>query len=324
MAHPNMTRLDIVRPDGVTLVGYYWPVAGARAHVHIAHGMAEHAARYAPLAAVLNAHGYSVTASDHRGHGQTAVANGQVYGHAADRDSWHVVVDDLCAWWQHCHDSFCAPATSTQEIPLFVVGHSLGSFMTLHAASVFGSPVAGIVLSAIGMRLRWFSAVESWLLRCVAKLPMLLQYDQGVAKSELVQWISFGAFNRAFRPNRTGFDWLSRDRAQVDAYINDPLCGQACSVQFWADFLAGMTELLSSSSLSKIASGAPVFLLSGTKDPVGNFGRGAPLLAARLRRAGVNDVKLQMFHEARHELLNETNADEVNASIVAWLDAKCR
>lgn len=307
--------ITLSRPDGIELVAHYWPVANARAHLHIAHGMAEHGARYAPLAAVLNAQGYSVTASDHRGHGQTALKNLQVPGHAADKDSWQIVVNDLVAWWQHCLSCFCDEGAR----PLFVLGHSLGSFMTLHAASISRLPLAGIVLSAIGLRSRWINTLQGLVVPLLVQVPGLARVEKGVAKSDLVQWLSFGAFNRAFKPNRTAFDWLTRDNAQVDAYMADPLCGQACSLPFWSSFLTGTAALLSPVSLARLPATVPVLLLSGTRDPVGNFGSGVPVVAERLRRAGVADVKVRMFHDARHELLNEINADEVNGVIVQWL-----
>lgn len=319
-AQPSSSQLiTLPRPDGIELVAHSWPLANARAHVHIAHGMAEHGGRYAPLAAVLNAQGYSVTASDHRGHGQTALKNLQVPGHATDKDSWHIMVNDLVAWWQHCHTVFCGRGGEEGERPLFVFGHSLGSFMTLHAATITRQPLAGIVLSAIGLRARWINTLQGWVIPLLEQVPGLTQVDKGVAKSDLVQWLSFGAFNRAFKPNRTAFDWLTRDHAQVDAYMADPLCGQACSLPFWSSFLTGTAALLSPALLAKLPAGVPMLLLSGTRDPVGNFGSGVPVVAERLRRAGVTDVKVRMFHDARHELLNEINADEVNGVIVQWL-----
>jgi alpha-beta hydrolase superfamily lysophospholipase len=312
--------ISLPRPDGIELIANYWPQANARAHVHIAHGMAEHGARYAPLASVLNANGYSVTASDHRGHGETARKNGQVLGDAGSHDVWNAMVSDLVAWWQHCLAHPCQRDDGSR-LPLIVLGHSLGGFMTLQAASVSTLPVAGIALSAIGTRSRVASAVQAIALRYLPSLPGLISEEDKVRKSPLVEWASFGRFNNAFKPNRTGFDWLSRDNAQVDAYIADPFCGKGSSIQLWADFLAGVAALQKPAMLTKIRADAPMLLLSGSRDPVGGFGKGMPALAARLRRAGVVDVKLRMFHEARHELLNETNAAEVSEAILQWLNS---
>jgi alpha-beta hydrolase superfamily lysophospholipase len=317
MPSSNHQWISLPRPDGVDLIASYWPQANARAHVHIAHGMAEHGARYAPLAAVLNANGYSVTASDHRGHGQTALKNGRALGDAGSHDVWNAMVNDLVAWWQYCLAQPCRREGST--LPLVVLGHSLGAFMTLHAASVSTLPVAGIALSAIGTRSRVVSAVQAIALRYLPGLPGVIVEENQIRKSPLVEWASFGRFNSAFKPNRTTFDWLSRDNAQVDAYIADPLCGKGSSLQLWSDFLAGVASLQSPAMLARIRADAPMLLLSGSRDPVGDFGKGMPALAARLRRAGVVDVKLRMFHEARHELFNETNAAEVNDATVQWI-----
>jgi len=310
--------ISLPRPDGVELVASYWPVAAARAHVHIAHGIAEHGARYAPLAATLNAQGYSVTASDHRGHGQTALKNGQVMGDAVDKDAWNTLVGDLVAWWQYCLDHPCRREGNVQALPLIVLGHSFGGFMTLHAACISTLPVAGMVLSAIGARSQWVSTIQAAVLRYLPALPWLVQRNGVVIKSALVEWASFGRFNNAFKPNRTACDWLSRDNAQVDKYIADPWCGNASSLQLWADFVAGVASLQPLTMLAKLRKDMPILLLSGSRDAVGDFGKGMPKLAERVRRAGVADVRLRMFHDARHELLNETNAAEVEDTIVQW------
>lgn len=322
MTSPQL--LSLSRPDGVELFAHCWPVDNGRAHVHIAHGMAEHGARYAPLAAVLNTQGYSVTASDHRGHGQTALKNHQPLGDAGARDCWNTMVNDLAAWWQLCLERFCSPA-GQPRLPLLVLGHSMGGFMTLHAASVSSSPLAGIALSAIGMRSLWQSAIQARLIRLLpGLLPMLVTREGNITRSRFVEWASFGRFNSAFKPNRTAFDWLSRDTAQVDAYIADSLCGKGSSLQLWSDLLAGMATLQTRAMLTKIRSDVPVLLLSGSRDPVGGFGKGMPALAERLRRAGVVDVRLRMFHDARHELLNETNAVEAEHAIVQWIGSIVR
>jgi alpha-beta hydrolase superfamily lysophospholipase len=324
MPSSPLQLISLPRPDGVELVASYWPVENARAHLHIAHGIAEHGARYAPLAAVLNALGYSVTASDHRGHGQTALRNHQTLGYAGSRDCWNTLVSDLEAWWQHCLDRPCQRADG-QTVPLLVLGHSFGAFMTLHAASVSSLPIAGITLTAIGARSRCKSAVEAQLLRYLpVLLPWLVTKEGPVVTSAVIEWASFGRFNGAFKPNRTAFDWLSRDPAQVDAYIADPLCGAGSSLQLWSDFLIGVAAMQAPKMLASIRADVPMLLLSGSRDPVGGFGKGMPALAEQLRRAGIADVRLRMFHEARHELLNETNAAEVEAAIVQWIGAIVR
>jgi len=167
--------ISLPGPGNVELVASYWPVAAARAHVHIAHGMAEHGARYAPLAAVLNAQGYSVTASDHRGHGQTALKNGQALGDVGSVDTWNTMVGDLLAWWQYCLDHPCRNEGNTQTRPLIVLGHSLGGFLTLQAACISTLPVAGMVLSAIGARSRWGSIIQAAALRCLPAVPWLVE-----------------------------------------------------------------------------------------------------------------------------------------------------
>jgi len=321
-----MTEQVISLPaaDGVVLKALAWPIKDAKAHIHIAHGLSEHAARYARFAAHLNARGYSVTASDHRGHGLTAHDNSQPFGHAGDADSWRRLHSDLDAWWSYCHHAFCARSDGHDHRPLVVLGHSLGSFMTLAAATTTQVPVAAIILVGCGVRARLISWLQARLIRVLPHVPGLSYREQGIERSALVQWLAFGAFNRRFRPTRTAFDWLSRDDREVDTYINDPWCGQPGSLQFWADFLDGAAQQQSAKSLRKLQAGVPMLLLSGSRDPVGDDGEGAPALAASLRRNGVSDVQVRLYTGARHELLNETNRADVYADIDAWLEEKLR
>ena len=135
----------------------------------------------------------------------------------------------------------------------------------------------------------------------------------------MIDFLSFGSFNKAFKPNRTAFDWLSRDPVEVDNYINDPLCGFRCTNQLWIDLLGGLQQISKVSNLAQIDPGLPILVMGGDRDPVSE-GKRLKHLAHALCEAGCQDVQLTLYPQARHEVFNETNRDEVTADLLTWLD----
>lgn len=293
--------------DGTELFVNSWlPSGQPAAVVQIAHGMAEHSARYARFAEALTAAGYAVHASDHRGHGGTA-GSVEAQGHMSDHQGFDVAVDDLHTvngWIREQHPG----------LPVFLLGHSMGSFLSRAYAVRHGSGLAGLVLSG--------TATDPGLLGRVGSVVAGLEArvrGRG-ARSALMTTLSFGEYNKAFKPNRTDFDWLSRDEAEVDAYIADPYCGATFSAGHWQDLLGGLMWVNRDDTVARIPQDLPIHLVAGAVDPVGGEKAGE-VVAAQLRRAGIRDVSTTWWPGARHEILNETNRDEVTADIVAWLDA---
>lgn len=132
--------------------------------------------------------------------------------------------------------------------------------------------------------------------------------------------LTFGQFNSKFKPNRTDFDWLSRDEAEVDKYVADPLCGNVFSAAFYADLLGGLQQINSASAFAAVPRDLPILVISGELDPVGDNGKGPREVADKYRKAGVTDVTTTIYPEGRHEVLNDSNRDEVTADVLAWLD----
>lgn len=135
----------------------------------------------------------------------------------------------------------------------------------------------------------------------------------------MIDFLSFGSFNKAFKPNRTAFDWLSRDPLEVDKYINDPLCGFRCTNQLWIDLLGGLQQISKASNLAQIDPGLPIMIMGGECDPVSE-GKRLKSLAHALREAGCQNLQLNIYPQARHEVFNETNRDDVTADVLKWLD----
>ena len=281
-----------------------------KAWVHIMHGMAEHSARYADLATHLNPQGFHVTADDHRGHGKTAEANNNLY-HFADSDGWNQMVDDQLQLIEHIGGD--------HPLPLIILGHSMGSFLAMHTcqryADKLSSGLKGLVLSGSNYAPPWFCSTASQIARIErARLG-------GSSVSKLLETMSFGAFNNAFKPVRTEKDWISSDPETVDLYLADPHCGGAISTQSWYDFLRGLADLSAPAAMARIKSDLPIYVFSGALDPVGGAGKGVKKLEAMLKSAGVQQVSCRLYDGGHHEMLNETNKTEVYQDLLSWLDS---
>jgi len=284
-------------------VNQWLPEGTLKAVILVSHGMAEHSARYARLAEQLCNQGYGVYALDQRGHGQTA--NNGVLGHYADVDGWCKVVGDLASLNQHIGQQH-------PGVPIVLLGHSMGSYIAQayllhHSASLHGAVLSGSNFQPVAL----YRAA-----RLIARFERWRQGPTG--RSALLEWLSFGSFNKAFKPNRTAFDWLSRDPDEVDKYVHDPLCGFRCSNQLWIDMLGGLQQISKTSNLAQIDPGLPLLVIGGECDPVSE-GKRLTSLAEALRRAGSQGLELKIYPQARHELFNESNRDEVTADLLTWL-----
>lgn len=275
--------------------------------IQIAHGMAEHGARYARLASFLNAEGFAVYANDHRGHGKS-IQQGQALGHMADEDGWNKTVDDL--------GLLNAEITKRHpDTPIILLGHSMGSFLTQSYLSKYGSNIAAAALSASNGPPGALGKIAQFIIR-FEKLRL-----GGKGHSALMAAMTFKAFNKAFKPNRTEYDWLSRDAAEVDKYVADPLCGFECSVATWQGMLDALTIIASDETLNEMDKAKPIYVFSGTEDPVGENIKGVKRLLSVYEKHGFKHVTNKFYPHARHELFNETNRDEVTSDFIEWVKA---
>ncbi|MGE0790767.1 MAG: alpha/beta fold hydrolase [Sandaracinaceae bacterium] len=300
--------LSLTADDGHVIRGTFWPSAGERGLVQIAHGMAEHHARYRTLAEELAAAGWAVVAHDHRGHGES-VGPGEELGHFADHDGWRRVLDDL--------RQVRAEGRRRARAGVFaLLGHSMGSFIAL--SDVIDAPRSVDLLVLSGSNVGGGPLVEAG--KTAAKVERLRQGARG--KSALLSFLSFGSFNKGFAPTRTEFDWLSRDPDQVDAYVADPRCGFRCTNQLWIDLLGALGDLGKDARLARLRPELPVLLIAGARDPVSDGGKGVRALATKLRNVGLADVTTRIYEDARHEVFNETNRAEVVEDVLRFLETR--
>jgi alpha-beta hydrolase superfamily lysophospholipase len=310
-ATADTEELSVSGRDGERIVVRRWLPAGgrARAVVQVAHGAAEHGARYARLGRFLAAAGYAVYADDHRGHGRTAGAPERrgLAGRAGTR-VWEAMVDDLGAVAERIRGEH-------PGAPLFFLGHSMGSLLAQHVAQRAGDALRGLVLSGT------FGVVQDLDAR-IAHMEACAAADAD-APSEAFAAM-FASFNEPYASAGgalTGFEWLSRDADEVRRYVDDPWCGFPFSNAMAAAVLLGAREAWRPENERRIPRALPVLVVCGADDPAGGNGAAVTPLVDRYRALGIADLTARFYAGARHELLNETNREEVQRDLLAWLEA---
>ncbi|SPT53207.1 Esterase/lipase [Actinomyces bovis] len=296
-------------PDGVRALGD--PARPGdplpRAVIQIAHGLAEHSARYERFATAAVEAGFAVHANDHRGHGKSVVRP-EDKGFFAAKNGWEAVVDDLDAMLR-------LERAAYPDVPVFLLGHSLGSFLGRDLAAKHGDELAGLILTGTGTG----PGAAGYAAMAFVRGQELLKGPRHL--SGTLDQLMFGGYNSYFVPSRTSFDWLSRDEAEVDAYLMDPMCGFICTASLYDDVLKGTIAVGSPKVIGRTPVDLPILIASGELDPVGGQGRGVREVAAAYRKAGVKDVTMTLYPQARHEILNEINRDEVTADLLGWVNA---
>ncbi|WP_431029569.1 alpha/beta fold hydrolase [Lysinibacillus sp. LZ02] len=291
--------------DGQELfVACYEPTNLLRGHIHILHGMAEHCGRYDTYAKQLADMGYFVSMHDHRGHGQTSDRNGKL-GFFAEHKGFERVVRDVFEVTQLIRKNRDLP-------PMILFGHSMGSFIARRYVQLFSTTIKALILCGTGAGTRLHEIGN--------RVANILAQTKGKnIPSELMDKLSFGSFNKSVLNPSTMFDWLSRDPQEVQKYIDDPKCGFIGTHQFFADVTYGISLISKKEEMARVRHDLPVLLISGSEDPVGDYGVGVFKVAEQLTEAGLENVCVYLFEGMRHEILNETNKEQVYEVIKRWL-----
>ncbi len=306
----NIEEFTFLSSDGQTrLHAMLWlPEGEIRGILQIAHGVAEHVARYDGFARYLCARGIAVAGHDHLGHGKTA-ENEQELCFFAEKDGWNDVVSDMDTLHK-------LTAAKYPGVPYFLFGHSMGSFLTRTYIIDHPEGLKGVVISGTGQNPGAVIAAG----KLMAKLEMI---DNGpMYHSPTLDKLAFGSYNKKYDHVRTKLDWLTRDEAVVDAYIADPLCGAMATAGMFHDMMGGLQYIWKTENLNKMDKSTPVYFMAGDGDPVGNYGEAVKKVYERFLKTGCKDVKLKLYKDGRHEMLNELNKDEVYADVLEWLNSK--
>lgn len=308
----NMTEFTFLSTDGKTqLHGMRWEPEGGsvRAVLQICHGVAEHIARYDAFARYLNGLGIAVVGHDHLGHG-LSLPEGGTPVYFGQGNTWNTVVDDIYVLHQRIRLWY-------PDVPLCIMGHSMGSFLTRTYLIRYPGTVKAAVIMGTGWQPKAVIAGGM----AVAKAVGAVVDENGT--SDLVTNLAFGAYNKLFAPNRTSCDWLSADEGNVDAYMADPLCGADATVGLFRQMLLGIRFNQKLSNLRQMDPRIPVLFVAGEKDPVGDCGNGVRRTYQEFRRAGVQDCTLKLYPGLRHEILNEkAQQQQIFEDIGQWLTSK--
>ncbi len=302
----NVQESFVTALDGSEIYLRKWlPERDPRGIIQIAHGMTEHAGVYTDFIAALLKAGYGVYAHDHKGHGKT-VKREEDYGHFKPNVGWNEAVSDVIF--------VSETIRKEQTCPLFLLGHSMGSFLSRRAVQLKGELYDGFLISGTGGNPGILGSIG----HKVATIEMKLRGEK--TKSPMLNFLSFGNFNSHFKPNRTKFDWLSSDNSQVDKYIADPLCGFICTTSFYRELFSGVLEVNKLEEFKKTPKNLPIHIFSGDRDPVGDMGKGVKEVYENYKKCGVKDVTLRLYENGRHEMFHEVNKDEVFQDLISWLD----
>ena len=283
------------------------PETPPRSVVQINHGLAEHAARYARFADHLARHGIATVAHDHRGHGHTSAPDAPAGIFAKGGDGATKVIADVLSVHDHI-------AARWPGVPVIILGHSMGGLIALNTLFSASHRVAGAAI--------WNANFSAGLLGRIGQA--LLAWERfrlgSDVPSRIVPKLTFQAWAKQVPNARTQFDWLSRDPAEVDAYVADPLCGWDASVSMWQDVFRMIFAGADDKNLARIRRDLPISIVGGEKDPATDGGKATKQLAERMRALGFSNLASRVYADTRHESLNEVNREQVMADFVAWVE----
>ena len=284
------------------------PDAEPRAIVQIIHGIAEYIDRYDEFMSFLADNGIIAVGTDHLGHGKSIESDEQT-GFFAYDNGWDYVVRDEEVLRLAMHENY-------PELPIIVFGHSMGSFMARTLLIRYPDAFNAAIISGTGNQ--GAALVNGGLImgNLVTGLKGAHHY------SKFLNNLAFGSYNKIYENPKTEYDWLSRDEANVQKYIDDPLCGFIPSCSLFRDMMTGVKFITNKKNLTAMNKDMPVYFMSGDMDPVGECGKGVQKAYNNFLEAGMKDVSIKLYPGGRHEMLNEINKDEVYTDILAWLESK--
>jgi len=296
--------------DHLDIFYYHWksPSRPPKGVVQIAHGMGEHAGRYKNIAGVLQKEGYEVYANDHRIHGKSSKSKDLLGVYGGD-NYFDDAVEDM-----HEFSNVIKQEHPKEKIILF--GHSMGSFFSREYVTRYGDDIKILILSGTASYMKGLGAVG------MAGASVVKFFKGGKQSSNALKALFFTEFNKKFKPNRTKVDWISSDPNQVDLFDADPYRIEDFSTNVFIDIIKGSKKINQKETFIATPKELSIYMFAGDEDPVGDMGRGVKKVASQYISAGVNDLTLKLYEGGRHEMLNETNKEQVEKDFINWLNAK--
>lgn len=304
-----MTKKEFTFPstDGRTTIhAIEWsPENEVKAILQIAHGMVEYIDRYHEFAAYLADRGICVVGHDHLGHGQSVCSEDE-YGYFPQPDGNKCVIRDI-------HKLRGITKEKYPDVPYFMMGHSMGSFLLRQYLTMYSKGLAGAIVMGTGHQPK--AILQAGQLVC--KITAML--NGWKCRSQLVNNLSFGSYNKKFEPAETSKDWITSYKPIRDLYVKDPLTSFTFTVGGYYQMFEGMKVLDTKGSVEKIRKDLPVFFVAGADDPVGDFGKGVEKIYDKYKAAGIKDVQIKLYKDDRHEILNETDREVVYQDLYEWI-----
>lgn len=292
-----------------TMHGVEWiPETEAVAVLQLCHGMQEYIMRYDEFATFLAEKGIYVVGHDHLGHGKS-VKDPDHLGFFHEKDGNECVINDI-------HKVRCWAQKKHADIPYFMLGHSMGSFLLRQYLTMHSEGLSGAIIMGTGEHKMAELVAGQVLCRVLAA------FKGWKHRSLLVNHIACGSFNKKFEPAETGVEWLSKNKDNYKKYMNDPYCTFVFSVNAYDSMFEGMKVLAGKNNVKKIDPKLPIFFVSGENDPVGNFGKAVKKVYQRYCDAGMEDVQIKLYRDDRHEILNELDRKTVYEDLYLWLCEK--
>lgn len=275
--------------------------------LQIVHGMAEYIDRYDNFAKYMTEHGFNVIGHDHLGHGHS-VSDERDYGFFAEENGDKIIIEDMHSVTQYAREKW-------EELPNFILGHSMGSFCLRQYLTKYSNDVFGAVIMGTG----WIPSAAALLGKTIATNTCKSKGSHTV--NPLLIKLTLEPYNKPFAPARTNCDWLSKDEKQVDLYVNDKLCGFDFTAGAYKDFFTILEKIAKNRQLIGMRKSLPILITSGSVDPVGGK-KACEKLNAQYKRCGIDDVTLKLWENDRHEILNELDKSDVYQYIYNWLKSK--
>lgn len=274
--------------------------------IQIVHGMSEHIGRYEPLAAFFAASGFVVVGEDHLGHGLSISQDG-MQGYFCEDNPASVVVNDVHRLRKITQKQF-------GNAPYFILGHSMGSFIVRNYITRYGKGLCGAIVLGTGLQ----SDLFLYSGRIMTRLVGLFKGQKHV--SRFLDFCVFGSYNRRIHPVRTKYDWLTKDAQYVDDYLADENCGFIFTVNGFMTLSELIRRIKLPKNMRKVPKELPIYIASGTEDPVGDYGKGVKKSYSLYQKYGVKDITLRLYEGDRHELQNETDRELFMKELLVWVE----
>ncbi|MCR5717384.1 MAG: alpha/beta hydrolase [Lachnospiraceae bacterium] len=285
------------------------PDGEIKAILQVIHGMAEYVARYEGFAEYMTSKGILVTGEDHLGHGETIAANNGIPGYFCAHDPATVTLRDVHRLKKLTQETY-------PQVPYFIMGHSMGSFIVRNYAIRYGKGVQGVIAMGTGM----MPNATVKMAKGMSNFLGIFQGDKHVSK--FLEKMSFGSYLSRIPNAKTPVDWLSVNEENVKRYIADPLCGFTFTINGFKTLSEFLVRLTDPDAFEMIPKSLPVLFVAGAEDPVGGWGEQVKAVAKKYQDAGMQDITLKLYDGDRHEILNEDNKEQVSEDIYQWLSSK--